>query len=382
VPRLRGVAVALGTGCNLRCGYCFQRHDAVRTMPWEIVRAACDLLLAGAAVEPELGFMGGEPFLELPLMRRTTEYLAGCAGPGVTPRCALTTNGTLLDDEALRFLARWQVRTVVSFDGVEPAQELRAPGTFATLDDLLGRLRRDFPGFLADRVTIATTLSSTNLAYLADSVRYLLDRGVYSLIASPVLTHDSGWNDECFEELDRQLREIARLCRDCHRRTGEVPFLPFRRQPGRRSRRRRDVPMCRIGDGHALFVDVDGTVMACGLFARSTARLETGLARRAAEAATIGHVTDDDLAGRLGERRAALRSVGLFDAKERKRSPYRACGDCPLLNECRLCPMAIASQPGSEDPDLVPPLPCAFNMLTAKHRRLVPRPRNGAPAFG
>jgi len=133
--------------------------------------------------------------------------------------------------------------------------------------------------------------------------------------------------------------------------------------------------MCRIGSGHALFVDVDGTVMACGLFARSTARLETGLACRAAEAATVGHVTDGDLAGRLGERRAALRSVGLFDAKERKRSPYRACGDCPLLNECRTCPMAIASQPGNEDPDLVPPLPCAFTLLTAKHRRHVPPPR-------
>ncbi len=344
-------------------------------MPWDVLRAACDLLLAGAAAEPELGFMGGEPFLELPLMRRAAEYLTGSAGPGVTPRYALTTNGTLLDDQALRFLARWQVRTVVSFDGVEPAQELRAPGTFAFLDDLLGRLRRDFPGFLADRVTMGITVSSANLAYLADSVRYLLARGVPSLVASPVLTHDQGWSEVSFTELDRQLGEVARLCRDHHRRTGEVPFFPFRRRPGRRSRCRRDVPMCRIGAGHALFVDVDGTVMACGLFARSTARLETGLARRAAEAATVGHVTDGDLAARLGERRAALRSVGLFHAKERKRSPYRACGDCPLLNECRICPTAVASQPGNEDPDLVPPLPCAFTLLTAKHRRHVPTPR-------
>jgi len=140
--------------------------------------------------------------------------------------------------------------------------------------------------------------------------------------------------------------------------------------------------MCRLGDGHALFVDVDGTVMTCGLFARSTARLDTGLARRAAVAATVGHVTDPDLDERLARGSQALRAVGLFHGKERKRSPYRSCGDCPLLNECRICPMAIASQPGNEDPDLVPPLPCAFTLLAVKHRRHVPRPRGGAPAFG
>ena len=107
--------------------------------------------------------------------------------------------------------------------------------------------------------------------------------------------------------------------------------------------------MCRVGDGHALFVDVDGTVTGCGQFARSTARLDTDLARRAAAAATVGHVTDPDLDARLARSDQALRAVGLFHGKERKRSPYRSCGTCPLLGECRVCPMAIASQPGNEE---------------------------------
>lgn len=379
---LRGVAVCVSTGCTLRCRYCFQQRSVPRSASWGVVRAACDLLLGGGASEPELGFQGGEPLLELPLIRRAADYLVERGRPCITPRLVLTTNGTLIDKEALRLLAGRRVRTALSFDGVEAAQDLRAPGTFARLDELIGLLRRDYPGYFADSLTVAITLSSANLTYLASSVRYFLARGVASLTVSPLLTGDPGWDDTCYGKLDRQLGEVAALCRDHHRRTGTMPFWPFRRGAGRRSRRRRNVPMCRIGAGHALFVDVDGTVMACGLFARSTARLETGLARRTAEAATIGHVRDDDLAGRLGECRAALRSVGLFDAKERKRSVYRACSDCPLLSECRICPMAIASQPGNEDPDLVPPLPCAFTMLAAKHRRRVPRPRSGAPAFG
>jgi sulfatase maturation enzyme AslB (radical SAM superfamily) len=349
---------------------------------WEVAQAACDLLLAAGTAEPELGFRGGEPLLEIPLMRRVASYLERQAPPGARPRLGVTTNGTRVDAEALRFLAAWRARTGISFDGVEPAQELRAPGTFACLDASLGRLRTDFPGYFGECVTIGMTLNSANLPFLAASVRYFLERGVRSLALAPQETADPGWDARCCDELDRQLAEAARLCRDHHQRTGEVPFWPFRPPAGRRPRRPQDAPMCRLGDGHALFVDVDGTVTGCGQFAPATARLDTGLARRAAAAATVGHVTDPDLDERLARSNQALRAVGLFHGKERKRSPYRSCGACPLLGECRVCPMAIAAQPGNEDPDLVPPLPCAFTMLAAKHRRRVPRPRSGAPAFG
>lgn len=318
--------------------------------------------------------MGGEPLVELAVVRRVADYLASRAPMGIVTRLALTTNGTLVDHEALQFLAGRRVRTGLSFDGVEAAQELRAPGAFGCLDELIQRLRIDYPGYLADRVTVAITLSAANLPYLASSVAYFLARGVPSFTVTPLLTHDPAWTEGCATELDRQLGEVASLCRDHRRRTATMPFLPFRRTTGRRPRRRRDIPMCRIGAGHALFVDVDGTVMACGLFARSTARLDTKLARRAAEAVTVGHVTDPDLHSRLAGCGDALRAAGLFHGKERKRSGDQACGTCPQLGECRVCPMAIAAQPGNDDPDLVPPLPCAFTRLAAKHRRLVQPP--------
>lgn len=371
---LRSLGVALTSGCNLRCAYCYQRPPAVRRMHWTTLRAALDLLVRSGSPAPELTFLGGEPMLELPLMRRAAAYLEECLPPGVRPVYAMTTNGSLLDGEALCFLASHRVKTHISFDGVEPAQRLRGAGSFAALDALLDRLCTDFPGYLRDDVTFTVTLSSANLPFLAETVRYFLDRGAPSFTVWPLLTPDPGWDDACVEELDRQLAEARAACRQHVRRTGTLPFEVFRRDGRRRSRRRRHVPLCRIADGHAGFVDVGGELIACGLFAPALVVPATGLARRAADACRVGRVGDEDLPERLVACRERLDGLRLFGDKESKRSPYRACGDCGLLGECRICPWSIAAQPGNEDPDRVPPLPCAFTLLAAKHRGRIPQP--------
>jgi sulfatase maturation enzyme AslB (radical SAM superfamily) len=369
------VAVALTSGCNLRCAYCYQRRGPVERMPWPVLRGAIETLLAGGAAEPELAFYGGEPLLELPLIRRAIGYLDDRAPPGVTPRYRLVTNGTLLDARAIRLLALRRVRTLISFDGVEPAQRLRGEDTFAALDALLRRVARDWPGWLEDDVTIAMTLTSASLDHLAESVRYLLGLGVSAIQLSPLATHDAAWDGGCFGRLDAQIREAAAACRDHLRRTGEMPFLPFRRTSGRGGVRG-DGWMCRIADGHAVSVDVDGQAVACDLLARSWAAPATDLGRRAADAARLGPITDPDLPGRLARCRGALAALGLFDGKERKRSPYQACAGCPVRSSCRVCPLAIANLPGNENPDTIPPLPCAFYSLVARYRRRFPATRS------
>ena len=191
--------------------------------------------------------------------------------------------------------------------------------------------------------------------------------------ASPVLTHDPEWTDAGVVALDCQLAEATTLCREHLQASGRLPFFNLRRTPSARGRRRRDIAMCRIADGHALLVDVDGEAVACGVLAPSYARLPTELAHRAAAAVRLGAVDAPDLPGRLASCRERLSTLGLFDGKERKRSPYGTCGTCRYLHECQVCPLSIANQAGNDDPDAVPPLPCAFNLLAAKYRRRLAR---------
>jgi uncharacterized protein len=369
---LRRVAVVLTTECNLRCGYCYQRRGAARQMSWDVLRAAADLLLAGGAAEPVLACYGGEPLLALPLMKRAAAYLDERAPPGVRPRLAVTTNGTLIDRAALRFLACQRVRLGLSFDGVEQAQGIRGAGTFARLDGLLSRLADEWPGYFNDDVTVTITLSSASLPHLAASVRYFLDRRVPSFSVSPIDTFDAGWSDATFSELDRQLAEASALCRRHVRGTGVAPFQLLRRHEGCSPRAPHSVPMCRIGEGGTVCVDVDGDVTACGAFARSLVASPTGLAAAAFAAVRIGHITDRDLLQRVAARCSVLPGAPLFGGKERKRSRYGACARCKAFGECRVCPVAIANQPGNHDPDAIPPLPCAFHLLAGKHRRRFP----------
>jgi sulfatase maturation enzyme AslB (radical SAM superfamily) len=238
------------------------------------------------------------------------------------------------------------------------------------LDALLSRLSGDWPGYFADDVTVTMTLSSASLPHLAASVRYFLDRRVPSFTVSPIDTHDPGWDDRSLATLDRQLKEASALCRRRFVETGAIPFQLLRRH--RRNPRRPargGAPMCRIAEGDGVCVDVDGEITACGAFARSLVAPPTGLAAAAFAGARLGHVRNRDVLKCLEVQRRAVADQPAFSTKERKHSPYAQCARCDAFAECRVCPAAIVNQPGNLDPDAVPPLPCAFTLLSAKHRR-------------
>jgi uncharacterized protein len=71
---------------------------------------------------------GGEPTLEPALLRRCVEYLRSAAPPGFAVDCSLATNGTLVDDDLLAFLADHDVGLDLSFDGVLPPRSSGAQG--------------------------------------------------------------------------------------------------------------------------------------------------------------------------------------------------------------------------------------------------------------
>ena len=209
--RIRSLEVILTAACNMRCGYCYQNAKQARRMEWDTLRPALDLVLRSDPREVQVRFMGGEPLLELPLMRRAVEYVGERRRAGKRVVYAISTNGTLVDEEAAQFLAAHEFETQLSFDGVPEAQNLRGRDTYPKLDALLDRLRGDFPRFYETCVHVALTLHSGNLRYLADSVAYFLGKRVPRISVGPLLTHDAGWRLEDIYELERQIVRIFDL---------------------------------------------------------------------------------------------------------------------------------------------------------------------------
>ncbi len=132
---LRALALELTKGCNLRCGYCFyadrtDAYDAANRMSEETAFRAVDRLVedAPAGEAAHLHFFGGEPLLDFPLVKATTEYaLRRAAEKQRKITFEVTTNGTRFDDAVIDHLNRHAFQVGVSFDGPPEIQDSARP---------------------------------------------------------------------------------------------------------------------------------------------------------------------------------------------------------------------------------------------------------------
>jgi sulfatase maturation enzyme AslB (radical SAM superfamily) len=373
-PRsIRSLDLVLTTACNLRCAYCYQDDKQRRRMDWETLRAGLDLLLSSAHAEVSVLFIGGEPLLELPLVRRAVEHLRSGARRRQRVKLSLTTNGLLLDEEGARFLAENRIATQLSFDGVPAAQVFRGPATFAPLDALLDRLRRDHRAFFEADLRVAIAVHSGNLEHLADSVAYLIEKGVSFINAGALFTHDPGWRPEHRATLAAQFARIFTRSLRLYRETGRIPFALFRRTERRSRRPWGGRAMCGVDRGEAITLDVDGQASGCVTFVESYQRFPSEFLRSRLESMRLGDVRDPAFSRRLALYPAAVREAEIFHGKGDKWSSYGRCGACPHLASCAVCPTAIGHIPGNTDPTRVPDHLCAFALVTAAYRDRFPR---------
>src|SRR5262249_61749466 len=113
--RVRMLGLIRTASCTLRCSYCYQNAKQGRRMAWETLQAALDIVLRSDSPEVAILFYGGEPLLELPLVRRAVAHVAAARPAGKRVRYVLSTKGMLLDEEAAVFLAGTRLEPRLNF---------------------------------------------------------------------------------------------------------------------------------------------------------------------------------------------------------------------------------------------------------------------------
>jgi sulfatase maturation enzyme AslB (radical SAM superfamily) len=365
---IQALEVVLTADCNLRCAYCYQNAKRPRSLSWDTLRGALDLLLRSRRRKVEVLFLGGEPLLQFPLIRKAVAYVTATRPRNKAVRYTLITNGTLLGEEQARFLARHRFSAQLSFDGVPAAQDLRAPGTFEVLDRLLERLRLHQPALFHERLSVSLTLTSAAIPHLADSIDYLLAKGVPEISITPIVTHDPGWTNDGIEALDRQFARIFEACCWQHRRTGEIPLLLFRPVGDAKHGHGPEDVMCRAPTGETLAIDVDGQVHGCAVFVESYQKLASAFLRERVWAMRLGDFRAPDFAERLAQYPEATRATEIFHDKRAKHSSFGSCSECRFVDACSVCPASIGHIPGNTDPRRVPDFQCAFNRVALDYR--------------
>ncbi|MEN6405351.1 MAG: radical SAM protein [Thermoguttaceae bacterium] len=118
------IQLMMAESCNLRCGYCYawrnDCNDKRTLMAWRVARTAVDHLVWRSAGRPNLQvtFFGGEPLLNLKVIKQTVEYCKSIEEHGGRKFVfELITNGTLLTQEVTDYLIEHRFLLFISLDG-------------------------------------------------------------------------------------------------------------------------------------------------------------------------------------------------------------------------------------------------------------------------
>lgn len=272
-PPLRTMTAMVTQSCNLSCGYCYADEgrfggDGGPPMTFETARDAMDLLIreAGDAERVTYQFLGGEPLLSAPLIRRLVDYgEAAAAAAGKEMRFSLTTNGTLLTSAFTDFLLRHDITCTVSLDGPAEVNDLvrvnhAGKGSYARTIAACRRLITARP----TRARVTVTKSYLDVSHI---VEHLLGEGFAEVGVTPVNSTDPRY---ALTDEDRDIilghfrRLVDRTVADAKsgRRFGFANLTELLKQvhEGRPSGHP-------CGAGISLFsVDAEGTIFPCHRF--------------------------------------------------------------------------------------------------------------------
>lgn len=247
------VVLRVTNNCNLRCRYCYAcGGDSGEDMSRDIARKAIDY--AAASGSPfKVQFTGGEPLLNLPLIR---EIVAYTRKKRITVRYQMQTNGTLITPQIAGELKAMGIAVGVSLDGMPEVNDHLRPfagGSGSTMATLRGLSNLGAAGVKVGLTAVLTARNVTGLPRLVelasyqgnvhgialDLLRPLGRAGVNNILPpEPAIMEESvraslhraeeiacpGGNPVRFREVDRLKWQLgSRLARRhyCHATTGQ-----------------------------------------------------------------------------------------------------------------------------------------------------------------
>jgi len=127
---ISSIVLQVANDCNLNCVYCYGSggsYDRERElMSWDVAKRAIDYLVERSreGAEVTITFFGGEPLLNVPVIRKCIAYCKEIA-PKVnrTFGYSMTTNGTIFSEEIAELIRENQIHVMVSMDGGKCQQD-------------------------------------------------------------------------------------------------------------------------------------------------------------------------------------------------------------------------------------------------------------------
>lgn len=271
--------------CDLACRYCFvQQHP--HYMELDTAKQAVEWLMGNYyrkkeinhgedyGNRPVLSFFGGEPTLMWDqIMVPLTEWVKK-KYPEI--QLTVTTNGTLLDKDRVKFLHKNGIYPLLSIDGNANIQNINRPyrdgrGSSKDIEAVIPYLLSAFP-----QVTFrATVTQDTCNNIFNDSFIYAVDQGFKNIFLCPNARET--WTEENISKLHKEIVKVSLyriLSFDCNERPigmsqydrihQHILMAHAREKRGQifQTKLRRPVVRCGLGTG-SISVSFDGKLFGC-----------------------------------------------------------------------------------------------------------------------
>lgn len=339
--RVRAVTFQVTADCNLACTYCYQINKQKKRMSFDTAKRFIDLLLEPSNdknkylnSENSLGitmeFIGGEPFLEIDLIDKITDYFISQmilkGHPWATRHMInICSNGVLYFDPRVQaYLKKHQnnIAFSISIDGNKELHDSCRifPGGLGSYDTAIKAVkhyRENFVGRMGSKMTLAPE----NITHTFDAVKSLIENGYTSIHLNCV--YEEGWRDEHATILYYQLKDISDYMRE-NKLIDKVYVSLLVSSWFKQSRQIMDTNWCG-GDGNMISVDPDGDIFPCIRFMESS--LGTSI-----EPIKIGNVHTG--ISTTEEEKKREDSVTVITRRSQSND---ICYDCPVGEGCAWC---------------------------------------------
>ena len=221
------ISLFLTHRCNLRCRYCYNGPQFERTMSPETAQRAVGFAFA---YEPSsllvLSFFGGEPMLARELIEAVVDHArAEAERRRRRVRFSLPTNGTILDEDWLAFLAANEFQIQLTLDGSREAQD--ANRCFADGRSSWTHVSQNLTRMLAAKldVHVVSIVDPASVRFLGDSFVALRALGARHIYFAPNLNAD--WSEEDWGALDEGFATVTGRWADDLRLGQNIRLDPF-----------------------------------------------------------------------------------------------------------------------------------------------------------
>jgi len=223
---LAAMELNLTFSCNLTCEYCFvHKKSPSERMTFPTAKKAIDLLMERAAYPSvNITLIGGEPLLEFNLIKQIVPYAEEAArekNRAVT--WSVTTNGTLIDEEILKFFAQYKINLLLSIDGGQETHDRcrrtkSGEGTWQKIAGLIPLIKMYQP-WLGARMTVSTEA----IDQMREDFHQIVKLGFNQFIIAPAQGAIC-WSKE---QLERYSLNLVKILQDYHqlKRSGFPIFV-------------------------------------------------------------------------------------------------------------------------------------------------------------